>query len=43
VSGTTAFVLTEVREVGTLIPCAWGVPWLSCVPSDRKGSRKRSP
>lgn len=43
VSPWTAFVLTEVREVGTLRPCAWGVPWLACVPSNRKASRNRPP
>ena len=33
VSGWTAFVLTQVDEVGTLRPCAWGVPGLRCVPT----------
>lgn len=32
-SSWTAFVLTGVREVGTLRPCAWGVPGLVCVSS----------
>ncbi len=37
--GRGPFVLTAANEVGTLRPCAWGVPWLSCVPSHRIGSR----
>src|SRR3954464_6236687 len=31
--GRGPFVLTTANEVGTLRPCAWGVPWLPCVPS----------
>ena len=36
--GDRAFVLTGVGAVGTLRPCAWGVPWPSCVPSNRTGA-----
>lgn len=43
VSPARAFVLTAANAIGTLRPCAWGVPWPSCVPSDRNGSRYRPP
>lgn len=40
VPGWTAFVLTQVREVGTLKPCAWGVPGLRCVSSTASRARQ---
>ncbi len=38
-----AFVLTDVRTVGTLRPCAWGVPGLACVSSAAVRVRQRPP
>jgi hypothetical protein len=42
-AGSGVFVLTQLREVGTLKPCAWGVPGLGCVSSTAWRVRKWLP
>ncbi len=38
--GAVAFVLTGVHAIGTLRPCAWGVPGLLCVSSTARAASK---
>lgn len=38
VSLPVSCVLTGVHRLGTLRPCAWGVPWPSCVPTTVRGA-----